>query len=144
MYENNRHVYFLGLILLMSLLQVGTIRKEEDPIKRTQTEPILFKQKMEEQKDGVKGAPTPSFNYYGKEKFLIEPPYEGENESEEISQPPSEDLEVDAEDEDMENGEDAEDSGDWWDWSDSEDSSGEDGQSEGREKGVKQGKESPG
>jgi hypothetical protein len=53
------------------LLNVGAIRKNEDPISRTQTDPISYKKKLEETKDGVKGAPTPSFRYYEKEEFLV-------------------------------------------------------------------------
>ena len=56
------------------ILNAGTIRKENDPILRTQTDPISYKQKLEETKDGIKGAPAPSFTYYEKEGFLVKTP----------------------------------------------------------------------
>ncbi len=62
-----------GMVLCCSLLNMGTIRKKEDPILKTQTEPISYKQKMEEMKDGPKGAPMPSFNLYPKERFFTDP-----------------------------------------------------------------------
>ena len=63
-----------SLVLMGTILNLGSIRKQEDPITKTQTEPISLKQKMEEMKDGPKGAPTPSFKLYPKEGFQIEPP----------------------------------------------------------------------
>lgn len=62
---------FLGVLIFLNL---GAIRKNEDPIARTQTDPISYKQKREENKDGVKGAPKPSFKYYEKEEFLVNSP----------------------------------------------------------------------
>ena len=61
-------------VSLLMVLNIGTIRKNEDPILKTQTDPISYKQKLEETKDGVKGAPTPSFSYYKKEAFLVKSP----------------------------------------------------------------------
>ena len=61
------------VVVLGSLLNIGTIRKKEDPILKTQTDPIAYKQKMEETKDGPKGAPMPSFNLYPKERFFSDP-----------------------------------------------------------------------
>lgn len=55
-------------------LNLGTIRKKDDPILNTQTDPIAYKEKMEEIKDGEKGAPMPSVTLYAKEKFLAEGP----------------------------------------------------------------------
>lgn len=52
------------------MLHTASIRKNEDPIARTQTDPIELKEKLDELKDGVKGAPAPSFKYYEKEAFL--------------------------------------------------------------------------
>ncbi len=60
------------LVLIGSLFNLGAIRKNEDPIAKTQTDPISYKQKLEETKDGPKGAPTPSFNLYPKEGFLTD------------------------------------------------------------------------
>lgn len=67
-------------ILFLSLMHVGTIRKKDDPIVKTQTDPITYKAKMEEIKDGVKGAPSPSLKFYGKydgeEQFYTAEPME--------------------------------------------------------------------
>ncbi|MBI3307517.1 MAG: hypothetical protein HYZ84_06915 [Candidatus Omnitrophica bacterium] len=62
------------LLILCFMLHAGTLRKNEDPILKTQTNPILHKQKMEEIKDGEKGAPAPTWKLYPKEKFLAEAP----------------------------------------------------------------------
>ena len=62
-----------AVVVISSLLDLGTIRRQEDPILKTQTAPILFKQKEEEMKDGPKGAPTPSFNLYPKAGFMGDP-----------------------------------------------------------------------
>ena len=64
------------IVLVLSLLQLGTIRKAEDPILSTQTNPIAHQEKMDEIKEGEKGAPSPSFKHFEKEKFLIDPPME--------------------------------------------------------------------
>ena len=64
---------FIGITVL-SFFQMGVIRKKEDPILKTQTEAISYKQKMEEIKDGEKGPSMPSFNLYPKQKFLSELP----------------------------------------------------------------------
>lgn len=58
--------YFLPLILL----HVNAILKAEDPISETQTDAILYEQKMEQEKDGVKGPATPKMIYYGGQGFL--------------------------------------------------------------------------
>ena len=61
------------LLTLSSMLNIGTIRKKEDPILKAQTDPISYKQKMDDMKDGVpKGAPMPSFNVYPQEKFMFQ------------------------------------------------------------------------
>jgi hypothetical protein len=46
---------------------MGVINKEFNPINENQTDPISLKKKMEELKDGQKGAPTPSFKFFDKE-----------------------------------------------------------------------------
>jgi len=61
------------MIVVIGFLNSGTIRKKEDPILKTQTDPITYKQKMEEMKDGPKGAPTPSFKLFPKENFMSDP-----------------------------------------------------------------------
>ena len=60
-------------ILGTSFLNLGVIHRKEDPILKTQTDPVLYKQKEEEMKEGPKGAPTPSFNLYPKERFFTDP-----------------------------------------------------------------------
>ena len=63
------------LILGMALLCTGSIRKNEDPVTgSTQTGPISLRQKMEEEKDGPKGAPSPSMTFYPNQQFLTTPP----------------------------------------------------------------------
>ena len=64
----------LAVIMMISVMSIGAVRKKENPILDTQTNPIAFKQKMEELKEGEKGAPTPSFEHYSKEEFLVDPP----------------------------------------------------------------------
>jgi hypothetical protein len=85
-------------------LNAGAIRKNDDPIVKTQTDPISLKDKLEETKDGVKGAPTPSFAYYGKEKFLVKTAVQEEEDAEksvEVSKTAVEVSEVDFEEEEL-------------------------------------------
>lgn len=49
------------------VLNMGVINKKFDPINENQTDPISLKKKMEELKDGQKGAPTPSFKFFDEE-----------------------------------------------------------------------------
>lgn len=65
-----RHIFCILLSVSIFILHTGSIRKNEDPVARTQTDPIELKEKLDELKDGVKGAPAPSFKYYEKEAFL--------------------------------------------------------------------------
>jgi len=51
-------------------LHMNAILRNEDPIQSAQTEGILFDQKMEQEKDGVKAASTPKVIYYGGQGFL--------------------------------------------------------------------------
>ncbi len=69
-------VLMAALLLSVWMLHAGTVRKKDDPILNTQTNPIALKDKMEEIKDGEKGAPSPSFKNYPKSQFLTEPPME--------------------------------------------------------------------
>ena len=77
-FQNDR---FLVLVLCLCVCgNMGAIRKKDDPIAKTQTEAILFKQKLEELKDGPKGAPAPVWKLYPKQRFLADGPVkEGEN-----------------------------------------------------------------
>lgn len=67
--------FHISFIIVMLGLHLGTIRRNQDPIRETQTGPISYKAKMEEIKEGVKGAPAPSMLFYGFERFLVDPPY---------------------------------------------------------------------
>lgn len=69
---------WLLVIMSAAWLNLGTIYQDEDPILRTQTNPILYTKKMDEIKDGEKGAPAPSFKFYKREKFYVEEPMEKE------------------------------------------------------------------
>ena len=98
---------WVGIVVAMSgLFNLGTIRKKEDPITKTQTDPISVKQKMEEMKGGPKGAPAPSMNLYPKEQFLTDPPVErakeeaGGKAAEEEKVPAAEEVSTDDESED--------------------------------------------
>jgi hypothetical protein len=123
-----RSFFYAGFGLLV-LLHLGAIRKNEDPIAKTQTDPISYKQKLEETKDGVKGAPTPSFKYYEKEEFLVKTPMETgleekkaaeAREAAEVSEVDFEEESEESfevpEDEDLgeETGEASEDEEEWW------------------------------
>lgn len=67
-----RALLISGSIILVCLLNMGVIRKNEDPVGDTQTDPVTLKKKLEELKDGPKGAPKPSFKFYIKdEKFQV-------------------------------------------------------------------------
>ena len=61
-------------VLILASFQMGTIRKKEDPILKTQTSPIALNDKIEEIQNGPKGAPTPSFKLYTQSGFLTDPP----------------------------------------------------------------------
>lgn len=64
---NMRNQRWVCLFLIFCLgFHTGVIRKKHDPILDTQTDPIKLKKKLEELKDGKKGAPTPSFRFYDK------------------------------------------------------------------------------
>ncbi len=68
------------LICLAAVLNLAAVRKKEDPILLTQTNPIAYKDKLEETKDGEKGPPSPTYKFYPRNKFLTEPPVETEPE----------------------------------------------------------------
>lgn len=70
-----REIFFGLFIVILASAHLGTIRRNEDPIRNTQTDPIAYKQKMEEEKDGVKGPLAYSVKYNPKDTFFIDPPY---------------------------------------------------------------------
>lgn len=112
----NSKVLVVALLFSVLMLHAGSVRKKDDPILNTQTNPIALKDKMEEIKDGEKGAPSPSFKHYPKSRFLTEPSIEDYPNSE--SEAPEESLAEGEEPliEDLGEYEDAEEpeEEDWW------------------------------
>ncbi|HOW88301.1 MAG TPA: hypothetical protein P5561_01390 [Candidatus Omnitrophota bacterium] len=72
----NKNTLFFIFLSVLAGLNVASIRKAEDPIRDTQTNPILYEQKKEEEKEGKKGPLLYSVKHNPKEDFFIEPPYE--------------------------------------------------------------------
>ena len=72
---------FFIFINVVAALNLGTVRKAEDPVRDTQTNPILYKQKMEEEKDGKKGPLLYHVKHNPREAFFIDPPFEKEKKS---------------------------------------------------------------
>ena len=71
----NTRKLFSYLCLLTALFSMGGLRQNQDPVAATaQTAPISLKQKIEETKDGVKGAPSPSMTFYKDQKILTNSP----------------------------------------------------------------------
>lgn len=77
----------LLVIASLSFSQIGAVLKKDDPVGKTQTKGIRYKEKMEEIKDGEKAPPQPSWTFYPRNKFLTESPVEIEKEPADI--PPS-------------------------------------------------------
>ena len=69
----NLAFYCLMGSLILSL-HTAAILKKDDPVARTQADPILFSEKMEQEKDGKKEAPMPSFKLYGEKGQLHQSP----------------------------------------------------------------------
>jgi hypothetical protein len=63
-------------LLVCAFLNLATVRKRQDPIASAQTGPISLQQKLEETKDGPKGAPSPSLQFYKGGSFLTKTPME--------------------------------------------------------------------
>lgn len=72
--KKEKSMSLVALFLVLALMQLGTIRRKDDPMVKAQADPILFKEKMEQEKDGKKEAPMPSFTLYGKQRFLSDSP----------------------------------------------------------------------
>jgi len=70
-------LFFIFLSVLAGL-QIGTVRKKDNPVVNTQTAPILYEQKKEEEKDGVKGPLMYHVKNNPLETFFIEPPMTSE------------------------------------------------------------------
>lgn len=75
-----RKCLVLSLLIGFAVLNMAVVRKTEDPIRDTQTDPILYKQKMEEEKDGKKGPLSYSVKNNPADTFLTEPPFAPEEE----------------------------------------------------------------
>ncbi|MFH1208679.1 MAG: hypothetical protein V1673_03895 [Candidatus Omnitrophota bacterium] len=69
---------FFIFVSVLAGMNLGLIRKAEDPIRDTQTDPILYKQKKEEEKDGKKGPLLYHVKNNPRESFFIDPPFEKE------------------------------------------------------------------
>ena len=74
----HKRALFLILLSILAGLNVASIRRSEDPVRDTQTNPILYSQKMEEEKDGKKGPLLYHVKNNPREAFFIDPPYEAE------------------------------------------------------------------
>lgn len=74
----DRKAVFFILMSVLAGLNLGTVRRAEDPIRDTQTNPILYEQKKEEEKDGKKGPLLYHVKNYPREGFFIDPPFEKE------------------------------------------------------------------
>ncbi len=66
----NKQFWVLGYLALIGLIHVNAFLKSEDPIRDTQTDPISYDKKMEEEKDGVKAPSSPRVVFYGGQGFL--------------------------------------------------------------------------
>ena len=64
------------LILTIGLLSSGAILKKRDSIRDTQTDPVAYQAKLKEQREGKKGPPVPSFEFFPKQRFLVQSPVE--------------------------------------------------------------------
>lgn len=98
---NKSRVFFI-IVLAAAGLNLGTVRKAEDPIRDTQTNPILYEQKKEEEKDGKKGPLLYHVKNYPRETFFIDPPFEASKTSSEGAAVVTEKAHVPAE------------AADWW------------------------------
>lgn len=104
---------FLAIFVLVFVaLNTAAIRKKDNPVVRTQTSPIDYNEKMEEVKDGEKGAALPTMDIYPKANFMTASPVKTDKqvEMEEPVQknPEAEDFVIEDE---VSTGEDE---GDWW------------------------------
>lgn len=68
--EDFGKIALVGWFVFVAFVHGNAILKNEDPLRDGQTEGILYDQKMEQEKDGVKAAATPKVIYYGGQGFL--------------------------------------------------------------------------
>ncbi len=71
-----RAISGVAFILGLSFLNAAPMLKNESAVRKTQTDGISLKAKLEETKDGVKGAPMPSMQYYERGNFFVDAPVE--------------------------------------------------------------------
>lgn len=62
------------LLAGMSFLSIGAVAKKQDPITLTQTDPVAFKEKQKEEAEGKKGPPSPTLEFFPRQRFLSEAP----------------------------------------------------------------------
>lgn len=74
----NKKILLLIFVSILAGLNVGSIRRSEDPVRDTQTNPILYEQKKEEEKDGKKGPLMYNVKYNPHAGFLTDLPIEKE------------------------------------------------------------------
>ena len=72
----NRNAVFFIVVSVLAGLSLGSVRKSEDPVRDTQTDPILYEKVKEEEKDGKKGALLYHVKNSPRETFFIDPPFE--------------------------------------------------------------------
>ena len=70
----NKNIISSIFVLVLASLSLAAIYRNEDPIRDTQTDPIAYQQKMEEEKDGKKGALLYSVKYNPSDNFLTASP----------------------------------------------------------------------
>lgn len=74
---NKQSIKKMGMAAWLAVLLAlhgNAILRNEDPIQAVQTDAISYDQKMEQEKDGVKGPATPKVIYYGGQGFFSKPP----------------------------------------------------------------------
>lgn len=76
----NKNIISSIFVLVLASLSLAAIYRNEDPIRDTQTDPIAYQQKMEEEKDGKKGALLYSVKYNPSDNFLTASPVAEEEE----------------------------------------------------------------
>jgi hypothetical protein len=72
----DRRIVFFIFVSVLAGLSLGSVRKSEDPVRDTQTDPILYEKVKEEEKDGKKGALLYHVKNSPRETFFIDPPFE--------------------------------------------------------------------
>ncbi len=72
----SKRAWFFIFVSVLAGLNLAAVRKAEDPIRDTQTNPILYQQKMEEEKDGKKGPLLYSVKHNPHDNFFSDPPYQ--------------------------------------------------------------------